>query len=144
MKKMGAAFILLGALVVFLGVIDPDLVKTIAKIEERERVEAAAAAAQSKKNRADEDEYSLAMIMNMLLCEEEDAQKILNGLHKAKDDENVNMAFPLTVAVKDPESNNLYIYDSNYAEYYVTLGKDYSVYLIRDVQENRIVYALNE
>ena len=46
MKKMGAAFILLGALVVFLGVIDQDLVKTIAKIEERERVEAAAAAAQ--------------------------------------------------------------------------------------------------
>ncbi len=138
MKKMGAAFILLGALVVFLGVIDPDLVKTIAKIEERERVEAAAAAAQSKKNRADEDEYSLAMIMNMLLCEEEDAQKILNGLHKA------DMAFPLTVAVKDPESNNLYIYDSNYAEYYVTLGKDYSVYLIKDVQENRIIYALNE
>ena len=143
MKKLGAAFLILAVLVVLLGIVDPELVRIIT--EEKANQQTEIAVLEPEKTEEDENDYSLAMIMNVLMCEEEDAKRILYGFYQANNNEWINIAFPLTIVAKaDDTSNDLLVYDSDYVEYYVVLGKDYSVYMIKDVFEDRIIYALNE
>ena len=85
------------------------------------------------------DEYSKELIKDALSCDDKMAEKIMRAFIRE------NLGLPLIKAERAEEGyNHLRIFDSNNVEYYVMVRKSGLVDMIKDVQADRIIFAVEE
>ena len=85
------------------------------------------------------DEYSKELIKDALSCDDKMAEKIMRAFIRE------NLGLPLIKAERAGEGyNHLRIFDSNNVEYYVMVRKSGLVDMIKDVQADRIIFAVEE
>lgn len=85
------------------------------------------------------EDNSKELLMMALSCGENDADRVLDSL------KNTKMVFPLNEVERIEENtNNLRIIDGSSVEYSVIVNKQFYVDMIKDIQADKIIFAVYE